>query len=227
MSLQSLYELDRSFPDRLDKLLHVQKYVEELQGLPDQELLQLVDYLNDVCSPMSWRPSSLVSQVLVRLDRIGGKSRKCLHVLRRICGSRKILPTNYELSKELLLSSEQPKSSGGFCDAYEGTLSVKVCIKRLKISVTCDQEKIKEVSVHLTSWRITIPLQTSKQFCKEAVVWKQLNHPNIVPFKGITFDPPQLISEWMPGGELRDYVRNNRDADLVALVRTFLQTSTR
>ena len=152
MSLQFLYELDRSFPNRLDKLLHDQEYVEELQGLPEQELLQLVDYLNDVCSPMSWRPSSLVSQVLVRLDRIGGKSRKCLQVLRRICGSRKILPTNYELSKELLLSSERPKSSGGFCDAYEGTLSVKVCIKRLTISVICDREKIREVSVHLTSW---------------------------------------------------------------------------
>ena len=55
-------------------------------------------------------------------------------------------------------------------------------------------------------------------FCKEAVVWKRLNHPNIVPFKGVTFDPLQLISEWMPGGELRDYVRKNRDTSLVSLV---------
>ena len=151
MSLQPLYELDRSFPDRLDELLHDQKYVEELRGLPEHELLQLVDHLSDVRSLMSRRPSSLVSQALVRLDRIGGKSRKCLQVLRRICGSRKILPTNYELSKELAPPSQQPKSFGGFCDAYEGTLSVKVCIKRLKLSTTCDQGKIKEVFVHLTS----------------------------------------------------------------------------
>jgi len=55
-------------------------------------------------------------------------------------------------------------------------------------------------------------------FRKEAVVWKRLNHPNIVPFRGVTFDPLQLISEWMPGGELRDYVKKNWDTDLISLV---------
>lgn len=157
MSLQPLYELDRSFPDRLDELLHDQKYVEELRGLPEQELLQLVDYLNDVRSPMPWRSSSPVLQVLVRLDRVGGKSRKCLQVLRRICGSRKVLPTNYELSEKLSPPGQQPTAFGGFCDTYEGTLSVKVCIKRLKLSATSDQGKIKEVSVRLTSYQIAIP----------------------------------------------------------------------
>ena len=57
-------------------------------------------------------------------------------------------------------------------------------------------------------------------------MWKHLNHPNIVPFKGITFDPLQLVSEWMPGGELRDYVMNNRDTNLITFVRKFLSTST-
>jgi len=52
-------------------------------------------------------------------------------------------------------------------------------------------------------------------------VWKHLNHPNIVPFKGVTFDPLQLVSEWMPGGDLREHVKNNRDTDLITLVRIF------
>jgi len=55
-------------------------------------------------------------------------------------------------------------------------------------------------------------------FCKEAVVWKRLNHPNIVPFMGVTFEPLQLVSEWMPGGELREYVKKDRDTDLISLV---------
>ena len=52
-------------------------------------------------------------------------------------------------------------------------------------------------------------------------MWKHLNHPNIVPFKGVTFDPLQLVSEWMPGGDLREYVKNSRDTNLIILVRSF------
>ena len=66
----------------------------------------------------------------------------------------------------------------------------------------------------------------SKLFCKEAVVWKNLNHPNIVPFKGVTFDPLQLVSEWMPGGELRHHVKTP-DRNLISLVGIFLLPSTR
>ena len=61
-------------------------------------------------------------------------------------------------------------------------------------------------------------LTTFQMFCKEAVVWKRLDHPNVVPFRGVTFEPLQLISEWMPGGELREYVKNNLDTNLISLV---------
>ena len=69
-------------------------------------------------------------------------------------------------------------------------------------------------------------LTTFQMFCKEAVVWKRLNHPNVVPFRGVTFEPLQLISEWMPGGELREYVKNNRGTSLVSLVRPSPSTPT-
>lgn len=55
-------------------------------------------------------------------------------------------------------------------------------------------------------------------FCKEAVVWKRLAHPNIVPLLGITVDPLQFVSEWMSGRGLREYIENNSDADRVGLV---------
>ena len=55
-------------------------------------------------------------------------------------------------------------------------------------------------------------------FCTDAVVWKCLNHPNVVPFRGVTFEPLQLISEWMPGGELQEYIKNNRNTSLISLV---------
>ena len=54
---------------------------------------------------------------------------------------------------------------------------------------------------------------------------KRLTHPNIVPLLGITPDPLQLISEWMPGGDLTDYIKKHPDADRVGLVGTLLVVS--
>jgi serine/threonine protein kinase len=51
-------------------------------------------------------------------------------------------------------------------------------------------------------------------------VWKHLTHPNIVPLLGVTFAPPQLISEWMSGGDLRDYINKNPEANRLGLVGT-------
>lgn len=39
-------------------------------------------------------------------------------------------------------------------------------------------------------------------------MWKHLKHPNIVPLLGITISPPQLISRWMPGGDLSENMKN-------------------
>ena len=47
---------------------------------------------------------------------------------------------------------------------------------------------------------------------------KHLTHPNIVPLVGVTIDPFQFISDWMPGGDLVNYIANNPDADRRGLV---------
>ena len=57
------------------------------------------------------------------------------------------------------------------------------------------------------------------------MVWKHLDHPNIVPFKGITFEPLQLASEWIPGGELKEHIRRNPNANLISLVGLLVCTS--
>ena len=55
-------------------------------------------------------------------------------------------------------------------------------------------------------------------FCQEAVVWKHLTHPNILPLLGVTVTPFQLISSWMSGGDLPYYLKENPDADRLGLV---------
>ena len=49
-------------------------------------------------------------------------------------------------------------------------------------------------------------------------MWKHLLHPNIVPLLGITPTPLQLISEWIPGGDLTEYVKKHPGADRLGLV---------
>ena len=56
-------------------------------------------------------------------------------------------------------------------------------------------------------------------------MWKHLNHPHIVPFMGVTLKPLQLVSKWMPGGDLRDHVRKNPDTDRISLVSEVLPAS--
>jgi len=51
-------------------------------------------------------------------------------------------------------------------------------------------------------------------------VWKRLGHPNIVPFLGITPTPLQLISKWMPGGNLTEYIKKCPGADRLGLAST-------
>ncbi|KAF9643876.1 kinase-like protein [Thelephora ganbajun] len=57
------------------------------------------------------------------------------------------------------------------------------------------------------------PQKVTKIFCKEAVMWKRLKHPNIVPLLGVTITPLQLISTWMPGGNLPEYIKTHPNAD--------------
>ena len=57
-----------------------------------------------------------------------------------------------------------------------------------------------------------------QSFFKEVVIWKRLRHPNIVSFIGVTTDPLQMVSEWMPGGTLTKYVENNPGANRIGLV---------
>jgi len=49
-------------------------------------------------------------------------------------------------------------------------------------------------------------------------MWKQLTHRNVLPLLGITIAPLQLISSWMPGGDLPEYIRKNPEVNRLGLV---------
>ena len=56
-------------------------------------------------------------------------------------------------------------------------------------------------------------------------MWKRLTHPNVIHLRGVTISPRlQLISDWMPGGELREYIGKHPDLDRLRLVSAPLLT---
>ena len=57
-----------------------------------------------------------------------------------------------------------------------------------------------------------------QMLCREAVMWKTLKHPNILPLLGATISPLQLVSAFMPAGDLSKYIPKNPDANRIGLV---------
>jgi hypothetical protein len=61
-------------------------------------------------------------------------------------------------------------------------------------------------------------------FLAEAVMWKCLRHPNIVPFVGVLCLSSEisLVSAWMVGGALPMFLREHADVDRKGLVRPLI-----
>ncbi|KAG7095918.1 hypothetical protein E1B28_006602 [Marasmius oreades] len=90
-----------------------------------------------------------------------------------------------------------PIASGGSGDVWKGVLGEPpgrpVCLKVVKVYLTSD-----------------IP-ELFKEYLQEAIVWRQLKHPNLLPFLGMYYleDETQfcLVSPWMDKGNLVQFLR--------------------
>lgn len=59
-----------------------------------------------------------------------------------------------------------------------------------------------------------------QQFSREAILWGQLSHRNLLPFYGIYRYRGRLclVSPWIEHGHIREFLERNPDADRVHLV---------
>ncbi|KAF9789353.1 kinase-like domain-containing protein [Thelephora terrestris] len=189
-TLQQLRRLDTSSLDFEGQLNNI---------LYGEEYVQCVLNLRE--DDAAWLANYL-DEALDVLDPSEATSRKCLRELRNICGTKGILPESYTLSSHLLDIRDEPFASGGHGEVYKGTHDgTGVCIKRLRVYAKDGLEKVM------------------KAFCHEAVTWKRVTHPNIVPLLGVTISPRfQLISDYMSGGDLPEYIKQHSDADRLGLL---------
>ncbi|KAJ8083210.1 hypothetical protein PM082_009082 [Marasmius tenuissimus] len=105
---------------------------------------------------------------------------------------------------------QYPIAAGGFGDVWKGIVGESdeqvVCLKVVKVYLTSDVQAL------------------FREYLREAIVWRQLKHPNLLPFLGIYYLENEsqfcLVSPWMENGNLVQYLRATRkeDVDHLALV---------
>ncbi|KAF9265320.1 kinase-like protein, partial [Marasmius fiardii PR-910] len=117
----------------------------------------------------------------------------CIRCLLELNKRHGTLPTSMHLPK-VTKDGTHPVSGGGFADIYKGRLDdvQPVCLKVLRVYTASFDEK-----------------RLLKQLSNEVLVWRQLKHPNILQFLGITkelFQPSYcIVSPWMANGNVISY----------------------
>ncbi|KAK1230866.1 Homeobox protein tos8 [Marasmius sp. AFHP31] len=159
---------------------------------------------------------SLMDMIQRHLDSAGSHEdrnlrKACIQCLLRLN------KCHFSLSPSLYLvnvmrDGSHPITAGGFADIWRGRLKDDqlVCLKVLRVYTgNFDNNKLM------------------KQLGNEVLIWRQLRHPNIHEFLGVTselFKPSYcIVSPWMANGDVMSYCRE-RNSSLevkVAMMREF------
>jgi len=132
----------------------------------------------------------LLNLLQARLDVAVDPACKRRHVkaLIRLSGATGLYPECLVLDQIEILGDAV--GGGGFADIFKGRLQGQaIAVKVLKVYQKSDIEKLL------------------KEFSSEAVTWRQLSHPNVLPFYGVyqlARNPPRLClaCPWMENGNL-------------------------
>ncbi|KAK0447531.1 kinase-like domain-containing protein [Armillaria borealis] len=133
---------------------------------------------------------------------------RCFKCLRALSKARDIFPQCFRMSDGIIRDKGDPIDGGGAADIWRGTLGGKgVCLKVLRtFSLTAEERK-----------------RLLKELCREAVIWKQLHHKNILPFLGLnttSFGGRYcLISPWMNNRNIIKFLESNQDHDRMKSIR--------
>jgi len=104
------------------------------------------------------------------------------------------LPQSFYL-KGVKCSESESRGAGGFADVYYGEWEGQgVALKRLRVETRAPQA---DESLH-------------KQFCRESLLWMNLDHEYVLPFYGVSEDAFALsicmVLPWMNSGNIRHHM---------------------
>ncbi|KAG6915200.1 hypothetical protein DXG01_012730 [Tephrocybe rancida] len=112
--------------------------------------------------------------------------------MQRLAAKPESFPSYFFINGPISLVNEYAVSSGSFGDIYKATLhSNMLCLKVLRANQSLLQK-------------------LAKSFAKEAILWSQLSHPNVLPFYGLHVFRAQLsfVSPWAENGGIMDFLNH-------------------
>ncbi|KAG6871954.1 hypothetical protein C0995_014553 [Termitomyces sp. Mi166 len=116
------------------------------------------------------------------------------------------LSPSFLLQRQVVLEGTDPVSAGQFGDVWKGWFhGQQVAVKVLKLYLNSD------------------PAKHTKKVLHEALIWRQLRHPNVLPFLCLHHVNNNklrlgLVSPWMEKGNLKEFLLRTPDVDRVSLV---------
>ncbi|KAF5362283.1 hypothetical protein D9756_002380 [Leucocoprinus leucothites] len=128
-----------------------------------------------------------------------------LLALRKLSESSLLYP-QCRVLKDIQYDPSAPAACGGFCDIFKARYNKEdVCLKVVRLYQNSDATKVLRVCT------------------REAVLWGQLRHPNIVPFYGVYYLSDFhrricLVSPWMDDGNISTYLQENPQAPRKPLI---------
>ncbi|KAF7373176.1 Kinase-like protein [Mycena sanguinolenta] len=137
-------------------------------------------------------------------------NRMARRIIRKLSASSDRLPSSLFIVG-IKGRDEHPTFGGGFGDIYRASYGdQRVALKRMRHFLHGSDLR----RMHL-------------EFCREALVWKDLHHPYILPFLGIDRDsfPTTLcmVSPWMKNGSVMNYLKTHGHANVDMLLYEIAQ----
>ncbi|KAK7041449.1 hypothetical protein VNI00_009315 [Paramarasmius palmivorus] len=128
--------------------------------------------------------------------------RRCMKCLREMVKRYQQLPSCMILS-DIFGVGRDPVGGGSYADIYQASMKGRtVCLKVIRIHTAGDshqKQKLRSI------------------FFQEALLWKHLRHPNVLPFLGANSslfeERISLVTPWMANGDIVTYLRHNPEHD--------------
>ncbi|EGO03488.1 hypothetical protein SERLA73DRAFT_101656 [Serpula lacrymans var. lacrymans S7.3] len=141
----------------------------------------------------------LLQLVLEDASTTSGCRHRLLSALVRLSRKSSRWPHRLVLREDLIQYNTQTRKMGGFGDVYSGVFNKKttVSVKVMRMTQGHHTEKFL------------------KHFSSEAVIWRHLNHPNILPFFGIFHKGIDVgfVSMWMENGNVLSFLKRYPTVD--------------
>lgn len=122
-----------------------------------------------------------------------------------------LYPTCFQLD-HIQLAGEYPVAAGSFGDIYKGTIeNQNVCLKVIREYQVSRVDYLMKVSNSISVFTSSLNTHVMKRLSHEAILWRQLSHPNLLPFYGLYLfcSRPCLVAPWLENGYITKYLEEH------------------